>query len=159
MKTLFSIISFSLFSFLSIGQTTFNVESDNFYPDFKLKISEEVFYPDMSIKIGKNVYYADFTVGITQNKSQADFIITKSSYADYKIQAGDDIFYPDFSIKAGPDIFYPDLSIKIMTSGTVDYIVYTEKEFITLRDLVSSLLPVINFKTDFKHKKLNDLFE
>ena len=38
------------------------------------------------------------------------------------------------------------------------YIVYTEKDFISLTDLVIALLPAINYHTDFEHDLLNELF-
>lgn len=51
------------------------------------------------------------------------------------------------------------MTIKINKSGTVNYIIYTEKEFISLRDIVIALLPAINYHSDFKHDALNELFE
>ena len=159
MKWIITLIVLFSLTIKSQGQITFRVESDIYYPDFSVKIGDNVYYPDISIKIGKDVYYPDFTVGITSNKSQANFVITTSNYADYSIKASDDVYYPDLSIKAGNDVYYPDLTIKILTSGTVDYIVYTEKEFISLRDLVVALLPAINYHTDFEHDELNELFE
>ena len=45
-----------------------------------------------------------------------------------------------------------------MKSGTVDYIVFTEKDFITLRDLTAAF-SAINYHTDFEHKELNDWLE
>lgn len=71
----------------------------------------------------------------------------------------DDIYSPDFSVKIGNEVNYPDLIIKINKSGTDDYVGYTEKEFISIRDLVKALLPAINYHTDFKHDELNEQFE
>jgi hypothetical protein len=141
------------------GQTTFRVEENALYPDFKLSVGENVFYPDITINIGEGVFNADFRVGVTSNRSQADFVITTSAYADYTVQAGENVFYPDLRIKAGKNAFYPDITIEIVKSGTVDYIVFTEKDFITLRDLTVALLPAINYHTDFEHKELNDWLE
>jgi len=140
-------------------QITFKVSPDIIVGDLEVKIGENVIVPDITIKIGKNVIIPDFSVGVTSKKSQAHFVITTSIIADYEIKAGPDVIVPDLSIKAGSDVIVPDLTIKINTSGTVDWIVYTEKEFISINDLVIALLPVINYKTKGQHTKLNEMLK
>jgi Uma2 family endonuclease len=135
-----------------IGQITFRIESDIFSSDLSVKVSESVYSPDVTVKIGSDVYSPDFTVGISSSKKEADFIITKSTNADISIKASESIYSPDISIKAGESVYSPDVTIKILKSGTVDYIVYTEKDFITMTDLIVALLPAINKKLDYKLK-------
>ena len=103
--------------------------------------------------------FEDFTVGVTSNKRQAQFIVSESRYSDYTVRAGEDVSYPDLSIKAGADVSYPDITIEIRSSGIVDYVVYTEKDFITLRDIVIALLPAINTETGFKFDELKEVFK
>nr|MBC8213467.1 hypothetical protein [Candidatus Neomarinimicrobiota bacterium] len=67
--------------------------------------------------------------------------------------------YPDLRLRVGDDVSYPDLRIEIRKSGTVDYIVYTEKDFISLRDIVIALLPAINHHTEYENDDLKELFE
>ncbi len=158
MKQFLALLAF-LISLSVQSQITFYVEHDISYPDFRVRISDDVSYPDIRIKIGSDVSYEDFTVGITSNKSQAQFIISESIYSDYTVRADDDVSYPDLRIRAGDDVSYADVRIEIRKSGTVNYVVYTEKDFITLRDLVVALLPAINYETDFKFEEINELFE
>lgn len=134
-----------------VGQITFYVDENISYPDISVKIGDNVSYPDVRIKIGENISYEDFTVGITNQKSQANFIITTSKYrADKTIRANENISYPDLRIKVGENISYPDVRIEIKKSGTVDYIVYTEKAFMTMEDLIIALLPAINKEMDYE---------
>lgn len=86
-------------------------------------------------------------------------MLFKSSKADFTIHASDDIYYPDISICAGEDVSYPDLTFKVEKSGTVDYIVYTEKSYISLNEIVIALLPAINQNTKWEHEVLKKLFD
>lgn len=144
MKKLIMLLFFT--SHILIGQITF-------------KVSDDVYYSDISIKIGSDVYYPDFSVGISSNRYQADFIITENSYADFNVKAGSNVYYPDLSIKAGKNVYYPDISVKLVNSGTVDYVIYNEKDFINMADIISALLPVIHKHTDYQHDALNELFK
>lgn len=150
---------FALTISASYSQISFKVDDDISYSDFRVRVGDDVSHADIRIRIGSDISYEDFTVGITSNKNQANFIISESNYTDYKIRAGDDVSHADLRIRAGDDVSYADLRIGIKKSGTVDYIVYTEKDFISLRDLVIALLPAINSHTDFEHDELNELFE
>jgi hypothetical protein len=156
---LFSVIILASCSLLN-AQISFYVDEDISYPDIRVRIGEDVTYPDVRIKIGETVSYSDFTVGITNNKSTANFIITTSKYgADKTIRAGDDVSYPDIRIRFGENTSYSDLSIKIKKSGSVDYIVYSEKEFVSMNDLIIALLPAINKQLDYKLEGIPTLSE
>ena len=143
-----------IFSHTAIAQISFRIESDILYPDLTVKISENVFFPDIRVKIGESILFEDFTVGITSNRSQADFIITTSRYPEFTVRASENIFFPDISIKVSENVLFPDVRIEIKKTGTVDYIVYTEKEYISLIDLVVALLPAINMEMDYKFEKI-----
>ncbi len=156
-ELIFGLLIFTCFTLQA--QVSFYIDDDISYPDFSVRISDDVSYPDITIRIGSDVSYEDFTVGVTSDKSQAQFIISESRYSDYTVRADDDVSYPDLSIRAGDDVSYPDVTIEIRKSGTVDYVVYTEKDFITLRDIVIALLPAINYETEFKFEEINELFE
>jgi hypothetical protein len=136
----------------TFGQITFRIESDIYSQDLSVKVSETVYSPDITVKIGSDVYSPDFTVGISNSKKDADFIITRSANADISIKASESIYSPDISIKVGESVYSPDVTIKILKSGTVNYIVYTEKDFISMTDLIVALLPAINKKLDYKLK-------
>ena len=155
----FLLLLFVLAGLTVKSQLTFFIDDDISYPDFRVRIGEDVSYPDIRIRIGSDVSFEDFTVGVTSNKSQAQFIVSESRYSDYTVRAGEDVSYPDLSIKAGADVSYPDITIEIRSSGIVDYVVYTEKDFITLRDIVIALLPAINTETGFKFDELKEVFK
>jgi len=152
MKNPILIIVFLLVQSNIFGQITFRIESDIISYDLSVKISESTYSPDVTVKIGSDVYSPDFTVGVSNSRKDADFIITKSINADISIKAGESIYSPDISIKAGENVYAPDVTIKILKSGTVDYIVYTEKDFISMTDLIVALLPAINKELDYKLK-------
>jgi hypothetical protein len=128
---------------------------DNMYSyDLSVKIGENVYGADIIVKIGENVYGTDFTVGITSNKNKADFIITKSVNADFTVKAGENIYGADITIKAGENVYGSDVVIKVTKSGTVDYLVFSEKPYVSLTDIVVALLPAINKELDYKFKKI-----
>ena len=143
-----------IFSNPAMAQISFRIENDILFPDLSVKISENVTFPDISVKIGESVNFENFTVGITSNRNQADFIITTSMYPKLTVKASENVLFPDISIKAGEKVLFPDVTIKIKKTGTVDYIVYTEKAYISLTDLVVALLPAINKEMDYKFKKI-----
>jgi hypothetical protein len=153
-KLLIIIAIIIIFSNPGIAQLSFRIESNILYPDVSVRISENVIFPDIRVKIGESVHFEDFTVGITSNRNQADFIITTSRYPELTVRASENILFPDISIKAGENVLFADVTIKIKKTGTVDYIVYTEKADISLTDLVVALLPAINEEMDYKFKKI-----
>lgn len=153
-KLLIIITIIIIFSTPAIAQLSFRIESNILYPDLSVKISENVIFPDISVRIGESVNFENFTVGITSNRNQADFIITTSRYPELTVRASENILFPDISIKAGQNVLFADVTIKIKKTGTVDYIVYTEKEYISITDLVVVLLPAINNEMDYKFKKI-----
>jgi len=154
-KMLITIIIINIFSGFGIAaQLSFRIESNILYPDLSVRISENVSFPDIRIKIGESVHFENFTVGITSNRNQADFIITTSRYPGLTVRASKNISFSDISIKAGENVLFADVTIKIKKTGTVDYIVFTEKAYISLTDLVVALLPVINKEMDYKFKKI-----
>jgi Uma2 family endonuclease len=159
MKYIYIILIFTLLSFVNLySQITYKIGSDIYYPDIKIQIGSDIYYPDIKIQIGSDVYYPDFSVGISSEKNEADFIITKSSYSDFKIQTSKDIYYPDLKIQAGKDVYYPDIKIKLIKTGTVNYVIYSEKDFVSMNDIISALLPVIHKFTDYEHESLNEMF-
>lgn len=147
---LITIISANAFS-----QISFYVDESLSYPDISVKIGTSVSYPDIRVQIGENISYDDFTVGVTSNKSKADFVIVKSkNQADKTVRASENVSYPDIRIQASDNVSYPDVRIEIKKSGTVNYLVYTEKTFMSMNDLVIALLPVINKHLDYKFKDI-----
>jgi hypothetical protein len=154
------IISILIFLIIAIfptcgnAQISFKIDRNILLPDLRVKISGSTMFPDIRVKIGERVTFIDFTVGITSNKNQADFIITNSIVSDFTIKASEDIFLPDLSIKVGADVIFADVSIKIKKTGIVDYIVYTEKNYININELVIALLPAINQAMDYQFDKI-----
>ncbi len=137
---------------------SFRIDSDIAYPDLRVRIGKSVSYPDIRIRIGTSVSYSDFTVGISSEKKDATFVITKSVNANFSVRADDDVSYPDVRIRSGDSVSYPDVRIKFKKSGEVDYLVYTEKDFMTLTDMVIALLPAIHIQTNYEHEALTDHF-
>jgi len=153
-KLLLIIAIIIIFGDPAIAQLSFRIESNILYPDLSVRISKNVIFPDIRVKIGESVLFENFTVGITSNRNQADFIITTSRYPELTVRVSENILFPDISIKAGENVLFADVTIKIKKTGTVDYIVYTEKSYISLTDLVVALLPAINKEMDYKFKKI-----
>ena len=152
-------VSLTIFIVEGKAQLSFLVAENILYPDFNLVISENSFFPDFSINISRSVRYPDFTVGFTNIKSKADFIISNSNNAYYKIKVSNNSFSPDLRINVGENILYADLSILVATSGSVDYLIYSDKDFPGVNDIIASLLLVIHAKTKFKNDALNRLFK
>lgn len=153
-KLLIIIAIIIIFGDPAIAQLSFRIESNILYPDLSVRISKNVIFPDIRVKIGESVLFENFTVGITSNRNQADFIITTSRYPELTVRVSENILFPDISIKAGENVLFADVTIKIKKTGTVDYIVYTEKSYISVTDLVVALLPAINKEMDYKFKKI-----
>ncbi|MEX0981342.1 MAG: hypothetical protein WD577_05450 [Bacteroidales bacterium] len=150
----------TIFSVNAFTQISFYVDEDLSYPDISVKIGTNVSYPDIRVQIGENISYDDLTIGVTNSKSKADFVIVKSKYqADKTIRASDNVSYPDIRIQAGESVSYPDIRIEIKKTGTVNYLVYTEKAFMSMNDLVIALLPVINKHLDYKFKDIPKYIE
>lgn len=143
----------------SFSQVSFKIDEDLYGADLTVKIGDDVYSPDIRIELSSDVYSPDFSVGITNDKRKAQFIISKSSYADYKIKAGEDTYSPDVRIKASDDVYSPDLKIELKKTGSVDYLVYTEKDFMTLSDMVIALLPAINYHLDYENDELKEFFQ
>lgn len=53
MKFILSLLVF--FPLTVIGQISFKVSNEIYYPDISIKIGPDVYYPDISIKIGSDV--------------------------------------------------------------------------------------------------------
>lgn len=136
------------------AQMTFKIDRNIPFPDFSVNISENVSFPDITVKIGEDVSFEDFTIGITHNKNQADFIITKSMNPDFKVMASENISFPDIRVKAGEDVSFPDITIEIKDPVGVDYLIFSEKPYISLNEIVIVLLPVINKELDNKFEKI-----
>ena len=157
-KDIVKIISIFLiifvYSICGNAQISFKINSSSILSDLTVNISENILFPDVSIKVGEEVLFENFTVGITANKNQADFIITESAFADVTIKISESALLADLSIKAGKSVQFPDVTIKIKNSGVVDYIVYSEKEYITLQELIVALLPAINEELNYKFDKI-----
>lgn len=153
-KILIIFVIIIIFSESGIAQISFRIENNILYPDLRVRISENVIFPDIRVEIGENVHFENFTVGITSNRDQADFIITTSRYPELTVRASENTLFPDIRIRAGENVLFEDVKIKIKKKGTVDYIVYTEKAYISLTDLVVALLPAINKELDYKFKKI-----
>lgn len=149
-----------LFSDSIEAQMSFYIDESISFADLRIKIGENISLADVRVKIGEDVTMADFSVGITNTKSNANFIITESKYrADKTIKAGESLSSPDIRIRAGESVSVADVRIKIKSSGTVDYLVYTENDDMSLYHLVIALLPAINKEFDYKLEGVPTLSE
>lgn len=155
MKNIIIILITIFFPFLACNaQMSFRIGENTSFPDLSIKISESASFADVTVKIGERVSFEDFTVRITSSKSEADFIITESNDPDLRVKASESIPFPDLSIKAGEEVTFPDVTIKIKRTGAADYIIFTERAYISLREIAIALLPAINKKLDYKLAKI-----
>lgn len=155
----FTIVLLLFLQFSMQGQIyTAKVDKDMWSPDVRVQISKDLFNPDVTIQFGSSIPNPDISIGLTDNRYNADFVIT-DSYVDVNIQYDDDIWSPDFSIKYGDNFYYPDFSIKWVKSGTVNYLIYTNQDFLTPEEIICALLPMINAKMEFQFDALNDAFD
>jgi hypothetical protein len=127
----------------AFGQTTLGIEKDISFPDLKVEISDDISFPDIKVKIGIDVSFEDLTVGFTNSKSKADFIISTSSFPDKKILYGKTVSFKDIQICASETISFPDVTIEIRNSGWVDYLIYSDKNYISKEEIVICLIEVI----------------
>lgn len=134
------------------------VDKDVWSPDVRVQISKDLFYPDVTIQFGSSILYPDISVGLTDSRYNADFVIT-NSFSDVNIQYDDDIWSPDFRVKYGDNLYYPDFRIKWVKSGTVNYLIYSDQDFLTPEEVICALLPVINAKMEFQFDALNEAFD
>ena len=81
------------------------------------------------------------------------------SISQISFKVSDDTYSPDITVKIGSDVYYPDITIKLVKSGTVDYVIYNEKNYTSMADIISALLPVIHKYTDYQNDALNKLFQ
>ena len=155
----FTLAILLLFQFSLSGQIySAKVAKDVWSPDVRIKISKDTYYQDITIQIGSSVLFPDISVGLTDSRNNADFIIT-DSYGDVNIQYDDDTWSPDFSIKFGEDFYNPDFKIKWVKSGTVNYLIYADQDFLTPQEIICALLPLINAKMEYKFDALNEAFD
>jgi hypothetical protein len=132
------------------GQIVIKAGDDVTPADLRVRVGEDVTLADVRLRIGPEVTMADFTVGITDEKSKAHFVVTEGLNYDLRVRAGDSVTLADIRIRAGDSVTLSDVRVKIKTSGTVDYLVYIDKEQKTMADLVVALLPAINKKLGYK---------
>jgi len=152
MRTMILVCFLFLNSFI-FGQIIFSISDKNRLCDLTVEISDDCLFPDIKVDIGTNVLFADFTVGITGSIKDADFIITKSGLSDITVNVSESGL-SDITIKAGERVLFPDVSVRIIESGKVDYLVYSDEDFITITELIVALLPAINAELDFKYKEI-----
>lgn len=144
-------IAFSmLITFNLNAQIVFKSGENVTSADLRVRVSENVILADIRVRIGENVTFADFTVGITNQKSKADFIVTEGYNYDLRIRAGEKVILADIRIRAGESVILSDVRVKIKTSGTVDYLVYVDKDIITMNDIVIAILPALNKEMDYE---------
>ncbi len=153
-RFLFLVTVFAFQITVSNAQVTFRIGANVPFSNLSIKISESVSFPDLTVKLGEDVPFPDFTVGITTDKASADFILTGEKPADFIIKASESVAFPDLKIKAGEEVAFPDVSIEILKAGAVDYLVYTDKAYISLQEIVIALLPAINKELDYKFPKI-----
>jgi len=155
----FTLFIFFLLQFSLNGQIySARVDKDIWSPDARIQIAKDIFYPDLTIQFGTSVLYPNISVGLTDSRYNADFIIT-DSYSDVNIQYDDDTWSPDLSIMYGEDILYPDFSIRWVKSGTVNYLIYADEDFLTPQEIICVLLPLINAEMEFQFDALNEAFD
>lgn len=159
MKHSFLLLLLFLFaSFSATAQVSFLIDDDFNGADLKIEIDEDQSFADIKLKIGEDISFADFTIGFAFSPGEADFVIRKYAGADYRIQAGHDVSFADIKIQAGEDVSFDDLKIEIRKTGTVDYLIYTEKAYISLEEIVIAILPAVNFHLKDKEPELTKLF-
>lgn len=155
----FTLVILLLLQFSLRGQIyTVNVDKDIWSPDARIQIAKDVFYPDLKVLFGTSVLYPNISVGLTDSRYNADFIIT-DSYSDVNIQYDENTWSPDLSIMYGEDILYPDFSVRWVKSGTVNYLIYADDDFLTPQKIICALLPLINAEMDFQFDALNEAFD
>lgn len=143
MKWIVVCICCLLFGYLE-AQITYKIERDINYADIRVRVGEDVSHPNLRVMIGPEIQNPDLTVGVTSVREQASFIIVNQDYADLIVRAGEDVNFENFRVLTGVDVDYPDVRIQTKSSGHIDYAIYTEKDSVSMPEMISVLLPVIN---------------
>jgi hypothetical protein len=130
------------------GQYEIKLTNSN-YADVDVKFTTSN-YADIDVRFVNSEYSADFTVGVTNKKNEATAAITESNYADLDIKITDSN-YADIDIKI-TESNYADIDIMIKTTGTVDYLIYSNK-YLDKNEIIVACLPIIKTYTDNKIKE------
>ncbi len=134
------------------GQYVANATKGEPFANLDVNISDDINFEDLSVEIGENASFPDFTVGFTPSRRSADVIISNSKFKDFKVNISEGI--ADLKIKLSNDVSFADIKIKIKTSFP-DYLVYNETHFLSPKELVCILLPIINLHLDNDDKLKN----
>jgi len=140
-----------VFFFTSISvysQETVLIKNSGF-GDLSILIKESGF-GDITVLFKKSGF-GDISVGITDIEFEADFILKHSGFGDRSVLLKDSGF-GDISVLIKESGF-GDVSVLIEESGTVDFLIYSDKDYITKDEIVAALIEVIKEKAGYKDKQ------
>lgn len=151
---MFKVLLYLFLPIIACSQYSVGFTSSSYAADLNVRVGESIIYADLDVEISENVIYEDFTIGFTNSKHNADVVIgTSPSASDIQICISNSL-YADMDIDVSESQIYEDISIEIKSSGSVDYLVYNEDEFLSKEKLVVALLPIINAHLEYKFSKI-----
>lgn len=143
-KTILFFIILTLKSGFLFCQSTIKVGEYVSNPDLRVKIGEYVSNPNLKVKIGEYVSNSDFSISITSSPLKADIIVTEYCDKCLRIKSSEYISNPDISIYVSEYTTNPDIKILLKRSGEADFVVYSDLDSLTKKELVLAVLPEIN---------------
>lgn len=146
---------------IGICQTVFRIEGKTKNPDLKIAVSQILENPDLKIKLNYgNVANCDLFFAITKDREKADIIIS-NNFLDsihYNIEKTRSANFADISIELSANVKNPDFIVAYKEFGSVNLLIYTEKQGLPFDDWVITLLPFLNKLSNGKNKLLSTHF-
>jgi hypothetical protein len=135
----------SFFTHTLLSQEIVRIK-DSGFGDESIRIKESGF-GDISVRF-KDSGFGDFSVGFTNSKSKADYVLKYSGFGDRSVRIKESGF-GDISIRIKESGF-GDVTIRIKESGTVDYLIYSENDYVPKREIVAALINVIKKEAEYE---------
>ena len=104
-------------------------------------------FGDIDVRF-KESGFGDFSVGFTKSKSKADYVLKHSGFGDRSVRIKESGF-GDIDIRIKESGF-GDVDIRIKESGTVDYLIYSDNEYVTKSEIIAALIDVIKKYADYE---------
>jgi hypothetical protein len=149
------IIFFALFALITAfsvnAQYTVTTNGSLADADLAVCIKTSIANANLSVKIGENLYNRDISIGLTDNRAEADVILSDNVQASDLLMVKSRLSEADLSVSYGESTINPDIAIEMVSTGTVDYLVFNESASMDIESLIMALLPIINAHIGYKY--------
>lgn len=144
MKRLLLIITLFIASF-SNSQEIVRIKESGF-GDIDIRIKRSGF-GDIDVRF-KESGFGDFSVGFTNNRYRADFVLKHSGFGDRSIRIKESGF-GDIDVRIKESGF-GDVDIVIRNTGIADYLIYSDRQYVSKSEIVAALIDVIKREAGYQ---------